>query len=163
MSGVYSIRCHATMLVLAVAIASSNVSASATPDTADLLGVARLQVNSTVLYRSGEWFEVRASGKSTGSDRASISVSLFSCILESCQSQSAATGAQLPGTGVLERNAGPKYSRCCSPHRPSGRRSKRDSASQAQMGDRVGEPPLQWLGKHAVWFSCKHASASNAC
>ena len=91
MFGVYSIRCHATMLVLALALASSNVLASATPDTADLIGVARLQVNSTVLHRSGEWFEVRAFGKSTGFDRASISVSLFSRILESYQSQSAAT------------------------------------------------------------------------
>ena len=65
-SGVYSVRRHATMLVLAVALVSSNVFGSATLDTAEIFGGARLQVNSTVLHRSGEWFEVRAFGGNTG-------------------------------------------------------------------------------------------------
>ena len=89
MSGAYSIRCHATMLVLAVALATSNVFASATLDMAEFIGVARLQVNSTVLHRSGDWFEVRVFGKSTGLEIAPIPVVNFLRIYKSRQSYSA--------------------------------------------------------------------------
>ena len=109
-SGAYSIRCYAAMLVLAVALATSTIFASAELNTADILGVARLQVNSTVLHRSGEWFEVRVSSNSTGLEGALIPISaLFG---PSSQGRAILPESEpwFCDTGILERSTGPEHS-----------------------------------------------------
>lgn len=64
-SGAYTLRCHAIKLLLAGVLVWNSVYGSATLSSVETSDVAQLQVNSTVLDRSGDWFEVKECPKTS--------------------------------------------------------------------------------------------------